>query len=456
MKRSLRALVRRAAADMWPALACAAALALLSMFVHIILHRSKTKRMPSVATSYSRRVAARSASTSTLTRGEPEEVNAAAAQTGTSKAGAASSATGELCRAVSSCVTSSVTGSADVAANGPATLLSADVADRSCRTAPATSADTPGLSELRAIWLEEIRPRFLPGVALDPFLSPPDVNDVLRRFLDADRGSVQLAAERLERTAEFRKEYDCVAYHRQGMARKLWMHASNAGACVYFGDFGLRNQAGLPVLVGRTSLMVEERAPHRKPSDKMLAAQHLRGALLVFERSSVEMIQHGNGSKGMYICDVGGYPTEEMAPFKDRYWDADGPPAAEGVLPCVDPVLPGHHDLRGLGVLREAVRILERYYPETLGRVFFYRPGAGFRFIFAIFSMWVGASTRSRFVLVRKGEESRYFFSPPPHGCGLRPEDTPPELGGSGPSMQGDRFLLKAMEKYDREATLPP
>ena len=349
---------------------------------------------------------------------------------------------------------------------------------------PPTKFD-PDLEQLRAIWLDDIRPRFSPAIEEDPFLSPPNVDDMLRRFLDAERGSdeappappssegesngtasrtarrrakvsdvVLRTATRLEQTAEFRRDYDCCAFHQRGMARRLFMHGSNAGASVYFGDCGLCTGDNRPVLLGRVSLMTDAKAPRRKPADTMLPAQHLRAAMFVVERAAVELIHRGEGAKGAYILDVGSYPRAEMAGFAERYWDADGLPAAGATLPCVGPSLPGHHALHGLSVLKEALRMMERFYPETMHRVFFYRPGAAFRLIFAIFSLWVPRSTRARFALVREGEEHR-FFEPAPAGCGLVPDQTPRELGGSGPSLDGDRFLMRACERYDARALFP-
>ena len=107
-------------------------------------------------------------------------------------------------------------------------------------------------------------------------------------------------------------------------------------------------------------------------------------------------------------------------------------------------------------MLKEAMRLLERHYPESMSKIYFYRPGTGFLIVFAIFRLWANASTRNRFVMVRPGEEAQHFFAPLPKGAGLRREDTPVELGGSGPSMGGDRFLLRACERYDETATMPP
>ena len=58
--------------------------------------------------------------------------------------------------------------------------------------------------------------------------------------------------------------------------------------------------------------------------------------------------------------------------------------------------------------------------------------------------------------MVRPGEEEARFFAPADEGgLGLCREQTPRELGGSGPSLEGDRFLLRACEAYEATAKLP-
>ena len=327
------------------------------------------------------------------------------------------------------------------------------------------------LVSLRHLWLEGIRPGLASSAPTDPFLSGPNVDSLLLRFLDAERGPagpkrqsgeavVRRAAQRLENTAAFRHEYDCVGFHRKGAARRLFMHKTNCGASVYFGDCGLRATDGTLVLIGRAALMMDERAPGRKPSDAMLPAQHLRAMILVVERAAVALMEEtGRVAKGAYILDVGSYPTEEMGKHSagKRYWDLDGEPSVSGKKghePCAGPSLPGHHGLgSGMRVLKEAMRIMERHYPETLHTVYFYRPGMTFRLAFAIFRLWVPKSTRDRFILVREGEEN-VFFEPQPRGCGLRREEAPVELGGTGASLEGDLYLLKSCSMYDATASL--
>ena len=353
----------------------------------------------------------------------------------------------------------------------PAAFLgtASDVSQSAEQSPASTTADDPDLEALRRLWLEDIKPKFEPEASRDPFLSPPFPDRLLLRFLDAERGPegrqrlvgnavVRKAADRLMATATFRRDYDCLSFHRKGAARRHMMHITNAGASAYFGAPGLHTRDGYGVLLGRTSLMVDSDAPKRKATDDMLAAQHLRAALLVTERAAVNLMQHDGVAKGGYILDVGSYPTEEMAVHDTRYWNLDGLPETHAKtghnLPCAGPCLPGHHELKGLAVLKEAMQLLERHYPETMGRIFFYRPSMAFRVVWAIARLWAPKAARDRFVLVRPGEE-QIFFDPPPRGGNLRPEDVPKQFGGTGPSLDGDRFLLRACELYEKTALLP-
>merc|ERR1712118_402808 len=105
----------------------------------------------------------------------------------------------------------------------------------------------------------------------------------------------------------------------------------------------------------------------------------------------------------------------------------------------------------GLPVLKESLRMLTTYYPEQTKRIYFYRPNIIFRSIFRIFSLWVPADTRAKFVIVREGEEKQYFLAP---GV-IDPMQAPPELGGQGKPLDGDRFLAAAISRYDSLASLP-
>lgn len=270
---------------------------------------------------------------------------------------------------------------------------------------------------------------------------------MLLHYLRAEDFGVARAASRLRATLDFRREYRCCDFYLPGAGRQLMMHASNPGAAVYFGDCGIRDCEGEPVLVGRVSLMVAEQ--HLKPSDRMLPASHLRAAIFVLERAAISAERHAS-----YILDVGDYPAAEMARHGGaRYWDGDGVPS--GAPRAED--APGPHLLEhlaltgGLPVLREAMRIASAHYPELLHRVWFYRPGLIFRSVYAIFSLWVPRATRDKFRLVRRGEEHRHFLAP----GGVAPSAAPPEMGGAGASLDGDRFLQRAVSLYDAAGAVP-
>ena len=258
-----------------------------------------------------------------------------------------------------------------------------------------------------------------------------------------------------KRQAQFRADFRCVDLHKRGMARRLIMHASNPGACVYFGDAGLRDGAGRPVLLGRIALMTDAYAPGRAPSDAMIPCTHLRAGVLVLERA---VALAGSAS---YILDLSAYPAAEMARHGHaRYWNADGardcsaalrsraaPDGATGPFPRAHV-----ESADGLPVLREALRIATTHYPESLRAVWFYNPGAIFSLLHRVFSAWLPADTRAKMRVVRRGQEHAPggFLAP----GALDARAVPVELGGEGPSLDGDRFLLRAVELYDATATM--
>ena len=310
------------------------------------------------------------------------------------------------------------------------------------------------LLELRSLWLEARR-AFLPEIDADPLLTPPrddGLDALLGRYFKAENGNVREALRRLKETAEWRRDYRCVDFHQPGMARRLFMHASNPGAAMYFADCGLRDRSGDPVLVGRNLKL-----DGQKDADRIVPATHIRAALLVIERVSCEC-----RDKASYILDVGPPDLPDMAPVLagQRYWDADGTVDAyasigSGVAPSpsVGPHMPAHLTLQpNMPTLKEALRLMTSYYPELLHRVYFYRPNLAFQLVFAVFSMWLPASTRAKLVMVRAGEERRHFFSKDAPGGGCDPASTPRELGGTGPSLGGDKFLARAVDRYDRLA----
>ena len=311
------------------------------------------------------------------------------------------------------------------------------------------TTNSDALSRLQRRW-REIRRDFA-GIDRDPYLSakpsravPEPEIALLRKFLDAEGGDVERAAERLRETAAWRRDYRVVDFHKPGMARKLMMHATNPGATLYFADSGLRDSDGAPVLIGRVTLMLGggTRRP-RAPEDKMAPATHLRAGMFVVERANV--IAANLGTTSSYILDTGSYPHEEMG-TRDRYWNEDGVGAVGGA--GVGPHLPGHAEIPdGLPTLQEALRMMTRYYPNSMKRIYVYRPSLIFRGVFAIFGAWLSADTRNKFVLVPPGRERDATGFIRPGACDAAA--VPRELGGTGPSLGGDLFLRRAIDLYD-------
>lgn len=320
----------------------------------------------------------------------------------------------------------------------------------------ASKQDT-GLGQLRSLWLEA-RTAFMPEIDADPYMSPPAgrLDTLLSHYLAAEKGDAEKAAGRLVATAVWRQEYRCIDLHQPGIARRLFMHGSNAGAAMYFGDYGLRDRSGEPVLVGR-NLQVGA----LKPADRMVPCTHLRAAMLVVERVACEC-RHG----ASYILDLGPPTRPDMAAVlagRGRYWDADGAVDGSSSIgsgrapsPSVGPHLAAHLQLHpGLPTLKEALRIITAHYPALLHRIYFYRPDAMFHVAYAIFSLWLPSATRAKLVMVRQGEEHRHFFSEEAPGGGLDAACAPPELGGFGPSLGGDAFLAAAVKRYDSTCSSP-
>ena len=323
----------------------------------------------------------------------------------------------------------------------------------------------------------------------DPVVSPnnpADLDVFLLRYLRAERNNataaekrsllsdgtraalVSRAAKRLVKTMEYRMAYDCPKMYRRGSARELFFHDTNPGGVLYFADRGgMVDREGNLLLVGRFDLI-------NQAETVMEPANHLRAGLFVVERAvgALALPQR----RVSYILDLG--PVREIPGHSDndRFWGAHGwfqlepgkearkaarklekdLPASEAVewqRPGARPHLRGHAgiDPEGLGTLREALRMMTEFYPEFLHKVYFLRPSIKFRLAFAVFSLWVDATTRAKFVLVPEGQEDRLLED-------IDPGTLPPEFhprAGTGRPLEGDTFLLDACVGYDMRASLP-
>ena len=95
--------------------------------------------------------------------------------------------------------------------------------------------------------------------------------------------------------------------------------------------------------------------------------------------------------------------------------------------------------------------MMTRYYPNSMKRVYVYRPSLIFRGVFAIFGAWLSADTRNKFVLAARARARRHRLHSPGRVRRRR--------GAGGARRDAARrrpFLRRAIDLYDsvREARI--
>jgi len=238
----------------------------------------------------------------------------------------------------------------------------------------------------------------------------------------------------------------------------LKLHDTNPGACMYMGDPGVVDKKGQPVLVGRLGLMMAEDAEQHEP---IVPANHLRAVMFAFERMASSLRLDEGQKRGSYILDCGmdRKSTPDLYDKVDprpRFWSEAGRLIVDGLtmggwkdkskkerrIPGVLPHLEHHKGIEpGLPVLREALRQLTEYYPDTMERVYFVRPPLSFRAFMKVFSLMVDRETAEKFVVVPAGYESTLLER-------IDEDELPADFGGKGPGLGRDDFLRKAMGRY--------
>jgi len=305
-------------------------------------------------------------------------------------------------------------------------------------------------------------------------VAPHDIEMTLIRYLRASRAGLkskergdakkiaQGALDRIKVTLEYRREYEVLAMHAPGMARKLMFHDTNPGACMYLADSGVTDKKDQPVLVGRLGLMMAEDAEQHEP---IVPANHLRAVMFAFERMASSLRLAKGQRRGIYILDCS--MDKKTAPdlydsvdSRPRFWSKAGRLFVDGLtmsgwkdknkekrtVPGVLPHLEHHSTIDpGLPVLREALRQLTEYYPDTMERVYFVRPPLSFRVFMKVFKLWVDSETAKKFIVVPSGYESMLLEK-------IDAEKLPKEFGGTGPSLGRDDFLQMALVRYESES----
>ena len=112
----------------------------------------------------------------------------------------------------------------------------------------------------------------------------------------------------------------------------------------------------------------------------------------------------------------------------------------------IKPHLGTHYALaEGMPTLKEALKMLTRYYPELLECIYFYNSPWWFHPIFSVFSLWVRKETRKKFCFVKKGAPPENFWT-------ISKQCLSADFGGTAWSHggeNGDDFIERAIKLYD-------
>lgn len=288
-----------------------------------------------------------------------------------------------------------------------------------------------------------------PEIERDPFFAV-NPRSLLQKYLQSARMNVDEAVNRLVATAKWRKEWDVLEYYKPGVARKLFAEATNPGAEMYFADSLQHDREGNPYLAGRLRFANAE---------NMHPWRHLRAGVLVFELVAHRVAVEGTGPAS-YILDIGSVGGFEgnvsgTAGRDDRNYDEGVNPyykAGAGTKDAPSPEMVeqlGSLD-SGFMVLKAAIQILNRHYPGFLNRVFYLNSDMLFWGAFKVFSRWISD----------RGSIQFSFLGP----AGWREEPIAKlldyydaehlfqEWGGTGPALDGDRFLERGIEHYEEVA----
>jgi len=307
------------------------------------------------------------------------------------------------------------------------------------------------LQKLESRWIgleAEFRGGSYPDVARDPFFTT-DVRGLLRKYLLASQLDAEEALKRLRATAEWRRDWDVLSYYEPGAALELFGEASNPGAEMYFADSLGFDRRGRPYVAGRLKFA---------NSENMHPWRHLRAGVLVFELMATKVAAAGRGPAS-YILDIGDVAgvvgTVSGTGGLDRTYDESKNPfyaAGAGTADAPSPRMVeefGSLD-NGFAVLKAAIKILNLHYPGTIGQVFYLNSDMLFWGAFKIFSRWVADRGSIDFKFLgpngwRDEPISRLLDT-------YSPEELFREWGGSGPTLDTDAFLARAVGHYEAEA----
>jgi len=314
----------------------------------------------------------------------------------------------------------------------------------------AGKAQQSALKELEESWRckeEELREEY-PDIHRDPFFHI-DQRSLLHRYLSVTGFNVEEALSRLVETARWRRDWGVLSYYEPGMASQLFSEASNPGAEMYFADSLRLDREGRPILAGRLRFANAE---------NMHPWNHLRAGLCVFELLATKVARLGHGP-ATYIMDIGpvGGRVGNVSGTGglDRDYDESINPYYRAGAGSKDaPSAAMLEDLgsldNGFAVLKAAIRILNRHYPGVISRVYYLHSDMIFWGAFKIFSRWIADRGSIDFDFLgeaawREDPVSKLLEA-------VAPEELFEEWGGSGPRLDGDEFLARALKQYEEEA----
>eukprot|EP00802_Teleaulax_amphioxeia_P019002 Tamp_19218.p1 GENE.Tamp_19218~~Tamp_19218.p1 ORF type:complete len:339 (-),score=54.56 Tamp_19218:136-1152(-) len=265
---------------------------------------------------------------------------------------------------------------------------------------------------------------------------------LLKRYLVATDMDVEEAALRLRETAEWRRDWEISQYYSHGAAARYMSEAQNPGAEVYIADSLATDLDGDPFLIGRGGLINTE---------NMHPWHHLRGMVYVIERFSARHpsrsasyildVKALSDSKGTYSASGGKGPGHAPAKREASSAEESKQSWSPSLLARYGP------QTNGLGLIKTALDILNRHYPERLKRIIFLNADLLFLAAFKIFSLWAAPKTRDKFMFLNAGWGTR----PMEHLFTLYPRTSIcPEWGGTGSALNCDKFIEQCAHEYDR------
>ena len=348
---------------------------------------------------------------------------------------------------------------------------------------------------------------YYPNLGDDPLLSPQAPEDreaLLKRYLIAEDFHLEKSIERLESTLRFRRDWDVIAMHKPGAARRILTEECNPGAEAYFTDTLHVDKTGAPMLVARLVLC---------SSDNTHPWRHLRAAVFICERAALKMkhpVQSGSyvvdcqrpvsdapfDWKASYCCTHGGNggpeatksnpnrasrgADKEAAFALDELWnggrsvtdsfdnlenkssesayDESATPVSPSRTPgnprdieaLANGLLQEHGELQpGLPLLKAAMKILQAHYPEYTRRILFANSDMKFWLLFKIFSLWANKRTRNKFQFVGTGWKD-YAFSTMEEW--IDKSQLLSNFGGEGRAYGREQIFIDAVNQYEEDA----